>query len=102
MLTNRTIIGVRRNRYVMVIEKTIFRNQIVSSVRKAEENRVAIVKIVKELFLVVIFTNRGSIIRMENSKKKIYIFSKLLQLFQRFKNISIIKYFSLYIYTNQK
>jgi hypothetical protein len=87
---------------VMVIENTIFRNQIESSVRKAEENRVAIVKIVKELFLVVIFTKRGSVINMEKSKEKIYIFSKLLQLFQRFKNISIIIYFSLYIYTNRK
>ena len=81
--------GVRRNICIIVILKITFKRNIPNTVNRILDIRDAIVKWNKELFFVIYFTSNGREMSKIKDSDSIDIFSLLLQLFHRFKNISI-------------
>jgi hypothetical protein len=86
----RIMTGDSRNMYVIVIPEIKLSRVIPITVSKALDAREAIVNKKSFLFLVVNLTNKGINTNNITKRENIEIFSTLVQLFQRFKNISIL------------
>jgi hypothetical protein len=96
MFTKRTMKGVRRKMYEIERPKTILRVNIPKRVKNALERREKKEKSDRDLFLVIKLTERGIRIRIIKNVEKVESFSIFVQLFHRFKNISIL-YFPYFI-----
>jgi hypothetical protein len=88
--------GVRRKTYDIERLKITFKINIPKRVKIALERRENREKRNRDLFLVMILTERGIRIRRTKNIEKVEIFSMFVQLFHRFKNISIL-YFLYFI-----
>jgi hypothetical protein len=86
----RIMTGESRNMYVIVIPEIKLSKVIPITVSKALDTKEAIVNRNSFLFLVVNLTKRGINTNSIAKRENIEIFSTLVQLFQRFKNISIL------------
>lgn len=96
MFTKRTMKGVRRNIYDIERPNIIFKTSIPRIVKIALDMRERSEKRERDLFLVIRLIQIGIRIRMTRNIEKVEIFSMFVQLFQRFKNISML-YFLYFI-----